>query len=294
MPEIICGNLIAGKCREETAEKVKLLKERTGKSPRLDVIIAGSNPASRIYVRNKEKAAADTGILSFVHALPAETSRESLLEKIAELNENPEVNGILVQLPLPRPEDEKIVTQAVSPEKDVDGFHPLNLGRLMLREDGFTPCTPRGCMRLIRSVLPEIRGLNAVVIGRSTIVGKPMAQLLLNADATVTAAHSKTVDLPSVCRRADILVAAVGIPRFVKAEWVKDGAVVIDVGINRLENGTLCGDVDFDAVFPKCRAITPVPKGVGPMTIAMLMENTLEAFCRQNGIDAAQRTKPSL
>ncbi|MGN0903933.1 MAG: bifunctional methylenetetrahydrofolate dehydrogenase/methenyltetrahydrofolate cyclohydrolase FolD [Alphaproteobacteria bacterium] len=294
MPEIIYGSLIAEKCRTETAEKTAHLKKRTGKAPRLDVIIAGDNPASRIYVRNKEKAAANTGIVSIVHALPVETPRENLLQRIAELNENPEVNGILVQLPLPNPEDEKIVTQAVSPDKDVDGFHPLNLGRLMLREDGFTPCTPRGCMRLIHSVLPDISGLNAVVIGRSTIVGKPMAQLLLNADATVTTTHSKTTDLPSVCRRADILVAAVGIPRFVKAGWVRDGAVVIDVGINRLENGTLCGDVDFEAVLPKCRAITPVPKGVGPMTIAMLMENTVEAFCRQNGIDPAQRTNPSL
>lgn len=294
MSEIICGNLIAGECRAETAAKAARLKKMTGKAPRLDVIIAGDNPASRIYVRNKEKAAADTGIISFVHAFPPETPRENLLAQIAELNENPEVNGILVQLPLPRPEDEKIVTQAVSPEKDVDGFHPLNLGRLMLREDGFIPCTPRGCMRLIRTVLPEISGLHAVVIGRSTIVGKPMAQLLLNADATVTTAHSKTADLPAVCRGADILVAAVGIPRFVKAEWVKDGAVVIDVGINRLENGSLCGDVDFEAVLPKCRAVTPVPKGVGPMTIAMLMENTIEAFCRQNGIDAVQRTNPFL
>lgn len=294
MPEIIYGSLIAEKCRTETAEKTAHLKKRTGKAPRLDVIIAGDNPASRIYVRNKEKAAANTGIVSIVHALPVETPRENLLQRIAELNENSEVNGILVQLPLPNPEDEKIVTQAVSPDKDVDGFHPLNLGRLMLREDGFTPCTPRGCMRLIHSVLPDISGLNAVVIGRSTIVGKPMAQLLLNADATVTTTHSKTTDLPSVCRRADILVAAVGIPRFVKAGWVRDGAVVIDVGINRLENGTLCGDVDFEAVLPKCRAITPVPKGVGPMTIAMLMENTVEAFCRQNGIDPAQRTNPSL
>lgn len=285
MPEIINGFLFAQNRRMEMAQEVAVLKQKTGKVPVLAVIIAGNDPASQIYVRNKEKAAAETGIDSRVYRLPAETGRQELSALVKELNETPEVNSILVQLPLPAGIDETVILNAILPEKDVDGFHPVNLGRLMAGHPGTIPCTPKGCLELIRSVCPQLSGLNAVVIGRSNIVGKPMAQLLLNENCTVTITHSQTKDLPAVCARADILVAAAGRPKMVKADWVKEGAIVIDVGINRMEDGKLCGDVDFDAVAPKCRAITPVPKGVGPMTIAMLLDNAIEAFCAQNGIN---------
>lgn len=284
MSEIINGFLFAQNRRAEMAGEIALLKQKTGKTPVLAVIIAGDDPASRIYVRNKEKAAGETGIDSRVYRLPADVKQEDLCSLIKELNENPEVNGILVQLPLPAGINEAAVLNGILPEKDVDGFHPVNLGRLMAGLPGTIPCTPKGCLELIKSVCPETGGLNAVVIGRSNIVGKPMAQLLLNENCTVTITHSHTKDLPAVCARADILIAAVGRPKMVKADWIKEGAVVIDVGINRLEDGSLCGDVDFEAVAPKCRAITPVPKGVGPMTIAMLLDNTIEIFCAQNKI----------
>ena len=284
MPEIIYGNLIAENYRLKIREDVARLKAATGKEPALDVVIVGEDPASQIYVRNKEKAAVEAGIRSTVHRLPAETTQAELLTLIEELNLNPEVNGILVQLPLPKTIHAPLIVESVFASKDVDGFHPVNLGRLMAGEKGIIPCTPKGCLKLIKEIKSDLSGLSAVVVGRSTIVGKPMAQLLLNENCTVTVAHSKTQNLPEVCKSADILVVAVGRPKIIKADMVKEGAIVIDVGINRLEDGTLCGDVDFKNVLPKCAAITPVPKGVGPMTIAMLLDNTVDAFCLQHGI----------
>lgn len=285
MSEIIYGNLIAEKYRLKIRDEVARLKASTGKSPALDVVIVGEDPASQIYVRNKEKAAVEAGIRSTVHRLPAETTQTEILTLIEELNLDPEVNGILVQLPLPKKINAPAVVEAVFPSKDVDGFHPVNLGRLMTGERGMIPCTPKGCLKLIKEVREDLTGLSAVVVGRSTIVGKPMAQLLLNENCTVTTAHSKTKNLAEVCRRADVLVVAAGRPRFITDDMVKEGAIVIDVGINRLENGKLCGDVDFESVLPKCAALTPVPKGVGPMTVTMLLDNTIEAFCRQNVIE---------
>lgn len=285
MSEIIYGNLIAEKYRLKIRDEVARLKASTGKSPALDVVIVGEDSASQIYVRNKEKAAVEAGIRSTVHRLPAETTQTEILTLIEELNLDPEVNGILVQLPLPKKINAPAVVEAVFPSKDVDGFHPVNLGRLMTGERGMIPCTPKGCLKLIKEVREDLTGLSAVVVGRSTIVGKPMAQLLLNENCTVTTAHSKTKNLADVCRRADVLVVAAGRPRFITDDMVKEGAIVIDVGINRLENGKLCGDVDFESVLPKCAALTPVPKGVGPMTVTMLLDNTVEAFCRQNVIE---------
>ena len=269
---VLNGFELAKQCRAELAEKVKKMP----RAPKLAVILAGDDPASAVYVRNKEKAAAEVGIESLVVRLE-KTTRDELLRLIGKLNGDDGVDGILVQLPLPAGIDENAVLQAIDPAKDVDGFHPLNLGKLMIGEPAPVACTPKGCMKLIHQARRDLTGLNAVVVGRSVIVGKPMAQLLLRENCTVTTAHSKTRDLAGLCKTADILVAAVGKPRFVKADWVKDGAIVIDVGINRLPDGKLCGDVDFDACAPKCQAITPVPKGVGPMTIAMLLENTVEA-----------------
>lgn len=269
---VLNGFELAKQCRAELAEKVKKMP----RAPKLAVILAGDDPASAVYVRNKEKAAAEVGIESSVVRLE-KTTRDELLRLIGKLNGDDGVDGILVQLPLPAGIDENAVLQAISPAKDVDGFHPLNLGKLMIGEPAPVACTPKGCMKLIHQARRDLTGLNAVVVGRSVIVGKPMAQLLLRENCTVTTAHSKTRDLAGLCKTADILVAAVGKPRFVQADWVKDGAIVIDVGINRLPDGKLCGDVDFDACAPKCQAITPVPKGVGPMTIAMLLENTVEA-----------------
>lgn len=269
---VLNGFELAKQCRAELAEKVKKMP----RAPKLAVILAGDDPASAVYVRNKEKAAAEVGIESLVVRLE-KTTQDELLRLIGKLNGDDGVDGILVQLPLPAGIDENAVLQAISPAKDVDGFHPLNLGKLMIGEPAPVACTPKGCMKLIHQARRDLTGLNAVVVGRSVIVGKPMAQLLLRENCTVTTAHSKTRDLAGLCKTADILVAAVGKPRFVQADWVKDGAIVIDVGINRLPDGKLCGDVDFDACAPKCLAITPVPKGVGPMTIAMLLENTVEA-----------------
>ena len=283
MPEIIQGSVIAEQCRAETAEKVKKLFEKTGKKPSLHVIIVGENPASVVYVRNKEKAAVEAGFISVVHRLPDTTTQTELSDLISALNTNDDVDGILVQLPLPKHIDEKIILDEISPEKDVDGFHPVNMGALTCGTPSLVPCTPKGCMVLLHTVLNDLTGLNAVVVGRSNIVGKPAALLLLAENCTVTIAHSKTKNLPDLCRTADILIAAVGKPRFIQADWIKENAVVIDVGINRLENGKLCGDVDFDNALPHCKAITPVPKGVGPMTIAMLLDNTLTAFCKRRG-----------
>lgn len=279
MTLLLNGFELAKQCRAALAEKIKTLP----RAPKLAVILAGNNPASAVYVRNKEKAANETGIESAVYRFETITQKE-LTGLIAELNADNGVDGILVQLPLPGGINETEILQAIDPAKDVDGFHPLNLGKLMIGEPAPVACTPKGCLKLIHLAKQDLTGLNAVIIGRSVIVGKPMAQLLLKENCTVTTAHSKTQNLPELCRGADILVTAVGKPKTVKADWIKEGAVVIDVGINRLEDGKLCGDVDFDASFDKCAAITPVPKGVGPMTIAMLLENTVEAFCRRNNI----------
>lgn len=276
MTLLLNGFELAKTRRAELAERVRKLP----RSPKLAVILVGNDPASAIYVKNKEKAAVEAGIESVVYRLENITQTE-LLALIAELNADKGVDGILIQLPLPRDLNEREILQAVDPAKDVDGFHPLNLGKLMIGEPAPVACTPKGCMELIHQANRNLAGLRAVVIGRSLIVGKPMAQLLLREDCTVTTAHSKTKNLPDLCRTADILVAAVGKPKIVKPDWIKDGAIVIDVGINRLPDGKLCGDVDFDACFDKCAAITPVPKGVGPMTIAMLMENTVEAYQRK-------------
>ena len=272
MTLLLNGFELAKQCRAKLAERVKAMP----RAPKLAVILVGDNPASAIYVRNKEKAAAEVGVESLVYRLDSAT-QEELTALIEQLNADETVDGILVQMPLPAPLNEREILQTINPAKDVDGFHPLNLGKLLIGEPAPVACTPKGCMRLIRLAKQDLTGLRAVVIGRSVIVGKPMAQLLLNANCTVTTAHSKTRDLPALCRSADIVVAAIGKPKTVKADWIKDGAIVIDVGINRLEDGKLCGDVDFDACFDKCAAITPVPKGVGPMTIAMLLENTVEA-----------------
>lgn len=274
MTLLLNGFELAKQCRLELAEKIKKLPRR----PKLAVLLIGNDPASAVYVKNKEKAANEVGIQSEIHRFDT-ISQNDLLALIHKLNTDDTVDGILVQLPLPAGLDEKEILQAINPEKDVDGFHPVNLGKLMIGENAPVACTPKGCMKLIHQAKEDLTGLNAVVIGRSVIVGKPMAQLLLRENCTVTMAHSKTRNLPELCRHADILIAAIGKPKTVKADWIKENAIVIDVGINRLENGKLCGDVDFDDCFDKCAAITPVPKGVGPMTIAMLLENTVEAYC---------------
>lgn len=260
------------------------MKETYGITPGLAVVIVGDDPASRVYVNNKKKACEAVGFVSEEYALPAETTQEQLLNLVKELNEKKAINGILVQLPLPKHLDDKAVIEAINPEKDVDAFHAVNVGKIMLGEYDFLPCTPAGVMEMLHSYNIDVCGKNCVVIGRSNIVGKPMGMLLLHENGTVTICHSKTKNLADVCSQADILVAAVGIPKFVKPEMVKEGAVVIDVGMDRDENGKLCGDVDFEAVKDKCSYITPVPGGVGPMTIATLMKNTLKACKIQNNI----------
>ena len=260
------------------------LKETHGITPGLAVVIVGDDPASRVYVNNKKKACEAVGFMSEEYALPAETTQEELLSLVETLNNKESINGILVQLPLPKHLDDKAVIEAISPLKDVDAFHAVNVGKIMLGEYDFLPCTPAGVMEMLHSYEIPVEGRECVVIGRSNIVGKPMGMLLLHENGTVTICHSRTKNLAEVCKRADILVAAVGIPRFVKADMVKDGAVVIDVGMDRDENGKLCGDVDFENVKDKCSYITPVPGGVGPMTIATLMKNTLKACKLQNNI----------
>lgn len=270
---IIDGKAVSAAVKEQVRAEI----ERDGIKAGLAVVIVGDDPASRVYVNNKKKACELCGIKSFEYALPAETTQEELLELVDTLNADDNVDGILVQLPLPKHLDEGAVIERISPKKDVDAFHESNVGKIMIGSYAFLPCTPAGCMELIHSTGVDVAGKECVVIGRSNIVGKPMAMLLLHENGTVTVCHSKTKNLAEVCRRADILVAAVGRPNFVTADMVKDGAVVIDVGINRLENGKLCGDVKFDEVSEKAGWITPVPGGVGPMTIAMLMKNTLTA-----------------
>lgn len=275
---IIDGKEISAKVKEQVRAEVERDKLNVG----LAVVIVGDDPASRVYVNNKKKACEFCGIKSFEYALPTETTEKELLELVDTLNADKNVNGILVQLPLPKHLDEKKVIERISPIKDVDAFHESNVGKIMIGNYAFLPCTPAGCMELIHSTGMEVSGKDCVVIGRSNIVGKPMAMLLLHENGTVTICHSKTKNLAEVCARADILIAAVGRPNFVTADMVKPGAVVIDVGINRLDNGKLCGDVKFDEVSEKAGWITPVPGGVGPMTIAMLMRNTVTAWKIQN------------
>ena len=272
--KILDGKKMSAEIRAAIKEKVVLLKEK-GIGPGLAVILVGDNPASKVYVGQKEKGCLEAGFASFLHRLPETTSQEELLALIDKLNADKTVHGILVQLPLPRQIDPDTVLSAIRPEKDVDGFHPVNIGRLVAGLPASEPCTPKGILRLLKSTGIPLAGKEAVVIGRSNIVGKPVALMLLAESATVTICHSKTADLAEHARRADILVAAIGKPRFVTADMVKEGAVVIDVGINRLEEG-LVGDVDYEPVAEKASWITPVPGGVGPMTIAMLLENTLE------------------
>lgn len=280
---IIDGKAAAAALRAEIAREVAQIKTSTGLVPGLHVVLVGNDPASRVYVASKEKLAAEIGMNSVAHRLPVETTEAALLAKLAELNADDAVDGILVQLPLPKHIDTGAIIDAIDPSKDVDGLHPINAGLLAGGKNGLVPCTPLGCMLLLRQVLPSLSGLDAVVIGRSELVGRPVAQLLLQADCTVTIAHSRTRDLASVVKRADIVVAAVGRPGFVKADWLKAGATVIDVGINRLPDGKLTGDVDYAGALNVAGAITPVPGGVGPMTIACLLRNTLTAFRAHRG-----------
>ena len=285
----IDGKAIAADVRATVALQVAALKASDNPTPGLAVVLVGEDPASQIYVRNKGKQTVAAGMQSFEYKLPAETSQDDLLMRVAALNADPAVHGILVQMPLPGHLDENAVVNAIDPDKDVDGLHPVNAGRLSLGEDGLAPCTPQGCMILLGRAGATLEGATAVVIGRSKLVGKPMAQLLLGANATVTMAHSRTRNLADVCRGADILVAAVGRPEMVRGGWIKPGATVIDVGMNRLDapdggKAKLVGDVAFDEAAGVARAITPVPGGVGPMTIACLLSNTVTAACRQAGI----------
>jgi len=290
MASVIDGKAIAARLRARVAAAVARLAEQ-GIVPGLAVVLVGDNPASQVYVRNKGRQTLEAGMRSYDHALPASSSEAEVLALVARLNADPDVDGILVQLPLPPHIDAQKVIEAIDPRKDVDGFHPVNAGKLMTGVPGLVPCTPLGCLMLIRSVRADIAGLDAVVVGRSNIVGKPVAQLLLGESCTVTIAHSRTRDLPAVCRRADILVAAVGRPEMIRGDWVKPGAIIIDVGINRVEDGAkarLVGDVAFAEASAMASAITPVPGGVGPMTIACLLRNTVEAACRRRGVPVAE------
>lgn len=283
MAKIIDGKAISANVKAQVKAEADKLKEQ-GIEIGLAVVIVGNNPASRVYVNNKKKACAEVGFNSYEYALPEETTQEELLDLVKKLNEDDKVNGILVQLPLPEHIDENAVINTIRPEKDVDAFHPENVGHIMIGDFNFLPCTPAGVMEMLAQSGIETEGKDCVVIGRSNIVGKPMAMLLLHKNATVTICHSRTKNLAEICRRADILVAAVGRSKFVTADMIKDGAVVIDVGMNRLESGKLCGDVDYDGCFEKAGYITPVPGGVGPMTIAMLMKNTLTSAKVKNNI----------
>jgi len=286
--KIIDGKEFAAGLRRKIAGQVATLGTRHKLKPGLAVVLVGEDPASQVYVRSKGKQTVEAGMNSFEHRLPAETSQQDLLELVGKLNADRAVNGILVQLPLPKQINEQAIINAIDPDKDVDGFHVINAGRLATGGEGLVPCTPLGCLMLLKSRLGSLEGKRAIVVGRSNIVGKPMAQLLIRESCTVTIAHSRTRDLPGECRRADIVVAAVGRPEMIRGDWVQPGAVVIDVGINRIEGeggkGRLVGDVAYDEVFPHVGAITPVPGGVGPMTIACLLANTVTAACRQHGI----------
>ncbi len=280
---IIDGKAFAAGLRARIADGVTAFRAEAGRAPGLTVVLVGEDPASSVYVRSKGKATREAGMESIEHRLPADVPAEQLLALVATLNADPAIDGILVQLPLPKHIDEQAVIAAIDPDKDVDGFHPINAGRLATGLPGFVPCTPFGCVLLLKSVLPSLSGLEAVVVGRSNIVGKPMAQLLLRESCTVTVVHSRTKDVPAHIRRADIVVAAVGIPEMIKGDWLKPGATVIDVGINRTETG-LVGDVDFASAVAVAGAITPVPGGVGPMTIACLLRNTLVSAGRRAGV----------
>lgn len=284
MAEIISGKDVAAKLNEETANQIKALKEK-GISVSLSVIIVGDDPASMVYVNNKKKTCEKLGIDSYEYALPYNTTQQELLNLINELNNRDDINAILCQLPLPSHLNEEEVINAIDPKKDVDCFHPINVGLLNMGKGKLLPCTPAGIMDMLSYKNISVAGKNCVVIGRSNIVGKPMSALLLNKDATVTICHSKTQGLSEFTKKADVIIAAVGKANFLKQDMIKDGAVVIDVGIHRLENGKLCGDVDFAAVEPRAGYITPVPGGVGPMTIARLMRNTLTAAKTQNDLE---------
>jgi methylenetetrahydrofolate dehydrogenase (NADP+)/methenyltetrahydrofolate cyclohydrolase len=291
---IIDGKLFAEGLRAKLTEQIAVLKQENGITPGLTVVLVGEDPASQVYVRNKQKFAEECGMNSVTIKKDVETTQEELLKLIQNLNNDASVHGILVQLPLPKHIHEQTVLQSILPEKDVDGFHPVNVGRLSIGEPSLIPCTPLGSLLLLKDKLGNLSGKKAVIVGRSNIVGKPMLQLLLKENCTVTIAHSRTENLPAVCREADIIVAAVGQPRLIKGDWVKEGATVIDVGINRIEeNGKnrLVGDVDYDEVAPKAAFITPVPGGVGPMTIACLLRNTLTATCMQSGIQDPNQLK---
>ena len=285
--KVIDGKAFAAKVRGQVAEHVARLKAEHGLTPGLAVVLVGEDPASQVYVSSKGKSTVEVGMNSYEHKLDRETSEADLLALIDRLNRDPKVHGILVQLPLPKHLDSDLVINAIDPAKDVDGFHISNVGLLGTGQKSMVPCTPLGCLMMLRDHLGSLAGLNAVVVGRSNIVGKPMAQLLLGDSATVTIAHSKTRDLPGTCRQADILVAAVGRPEMIPGDWVKPGATVIDVGINRIEKDgktRLVGDVQYESAAKVAGAITPVPGGVGPMTIACLLANTLTAACRANGL----------
>ena len=282
MAHLIDGKAIAAEIRREIALETEEFKKANGYAPGLAVVIVGEDPASRVYVRNKHRACEEVGFYSEGYELPTDTDEATLLALIERLNGDPRIHGILVQLPLPKHLDEEKILLAIDPRKDVDAFHPYNVGRIMIGNYDFLPCTPAGVMQILQRSGIEIAGKECVVVGRSNIVGKPQAMLLLEANGTVTVCHSRTKNLPEVCRRADILVAAIGKPEFFDASYIKEGAVVIDVGMNRRpSDGKLCGDVDFDAVLPHCSAITPVPGGVGPMTITMLLKNTFTAAKKQ-------------
>jgi methylenetetrahydrofolate dehydrogenase (NADP+) / methenyltetrahydrofolate cyclohydrolase len=293
---LIDGKAIAAALRAELATRIAALSKGGGRVPGLAVVLVGEDPASQVYVASKAKQTVEIGMRSIEHKLPADTSEANLLALVAKLNDDPAIDGILVQLPLPKHIDADKMIEAIAPSKDVDGFHPINVGRLSSGGRAFVPCTPRGSLKLIKSIRSDLTGLHAVVVGRSNIVGKPIAQLLLAENCTVSIAHSRTRDLPGLCRQADILVAAVGLPRLINAQHVKPGAIVIDVGINRiLDQATgkhrLVGDVKFDEVAEVAGAITPVPGGVGPMTIACLLENTLDSFEARHDTRSGEKPK---
>ena len=289
---IISGKDFAKGLRARLADAVDHLKSEHALTPGLAVVLVGDDPASDVYVRNKGKATLKTGMHSVERRLPADTSQEDLIHLVEELNADPTIHGILVQMPLPDHIDSTTIISTIDPDKDVDGLHPISAGRLAQGLAGLVPCTPQGCVLLIKDVLPDLSGKNALVIGRSILVGKPVAQLLLNENCTVTIAHSRTQNIEQLCKQADILVAAVGRANYVQGSWIKDGAIVIDVGINRQpgENGKdkLIGDVDYEAALPHASAITPVPGGVGPMTVACLLRNTIIAACRQHRIETPE------
>ena len=286
----IDGKAFAAKLRADIGRRVTALKESHGVTPGLSVVLVGEDPASEVYVRNKGKSTLEAGMNSNTYKMSESASHDEVMAKVVELNNDPAVHGILVQLPLPDQVDSDAILNAINPDKDVDGFHTLNVGRLNSGQDAMVPCTPVGCLLMLKEVIGDLAGKNAIVVGRSNIVGKPMAALLLKEHCTVTIAHSRTQDLAGECRRADIVIAAVGRARMVKGDWIKPGATVIDVGINRIEDASkksgtrLVGDVDFDEAAAVAGAITPVPGGVGPMTIACLLKNTVTAACRQAGV----------